>query len=179
MPLLALSSGLVVVGARVVLGPATPVAIALAIAGWAAAVLPELGGYRREISPPVAAVRAAFREAEARRAIIIADRTLVAFVDYVRASEQASTAVFWDHRIEDRSVPPPPARIAVAVFDHGHDRLYRSAQEQRTFSCGSPLLRTLSQDRFLDVTVATGVEVEGYTPGKPLILIGGELEGTK
>jgi hypothetical protein len=173
VPLLALSSGLVVVGATAVIGRATPAGVAVAILASGFAVVPALGVYRREISPPVAAVRAAFDQASSDGAIVVADRTLVAFVDYARASGSPTAVVIWDHQVESRAVPPPSPRFAVAVYDRGHDRLYRSARERSTFECREPLLCALSQDRFLEVTVAIGVEVEGYAPGKPLILIGG------
>jgi hypothetical protein len=175
VPLLALSSGLVVVGATAVSWRATPAGVAAAILAWGVAVVPVLGPYRRETSPPVAAVRAALERAAGNGAIVVADRTLVAFVDYARASGSPTAVVIWDHQVESRAVPPPSPRFAIAVYDRGHDRLYRSARERSTFGCREPLLRTLSQDRFLEVTVATEVEVAGYARGKPLILTSSAL----
>jgi hypothetical protein len=54
---------------------------------------------------------------------------------------------------------PPPDWATIFVFDRGHGMLLTTAVSTRWFACDRPLLRRLSQERFLDVTVAEGADL--------------------
>lgn len=159
LPLLALSAGPLAVGLAVALGRwALP---ALGVAGLASAwlVLPVTPTYRASMSPPVAAVRAAVAEAERRAAVVVADPTLVAFVELERVRTGIPVTVLYADQIESGQTPPPPSFATVAVWDDGHDALVARAPQREVHGCTAPLLRRLAQDRFLDITVAPGASL--------------------
>lgn len=67
--------------------------------------------------------------------------------------------------------PPPPDRT-VYLFDAGNGGLLERAERERSVRCETPLLRNLSQDRFIDLVVASGATLRGHPDVRgPLILI--------
>ena len=156
VPLLAFSSGLVVIGTASLLRRWVLAAVVIAIAASCWQVLPAASRYRTEDSPPVAAVEYAFRRARANGWVVVADRTLTAFVELERGLRPFSGTVLYDHQIEFGETAPPPDWATVFVFDDGHGGLLVRADERRRLVCDQPLFRHLGQDRFLDLTVAEG-----------------------
>jgi hypothetical protein len=159
VPVLALTSGLVVIGGVRIFGRANPVVVAIAVLGAAILIVPQLRAYRSQVSPPLRAIRVAVGAAHDRGGVLVADRTLISFVDYERASGRAMPDIVWDHVFEMGAIAPPPSSSTVAIFDAGHDHLLLGAEEMRVFSCEIPILRRLAQDRFTDLSVAVGAEL--------------------
>jgi MFS family permease len=160
VPLVVLSSGFVVLGLRRLLSERwTPAVVAAALAAAAAQVLPAAPGYRRQPSPPLAALDYADHSAVQRGGVVVSDRTLHSFVIYREAVGRSAAPAIFDHVLDLGASPPPPASRTVFVFDDGHAGLLVASERRRTFSCTEEVLRRLAQDRFLDVTVADGAEL--------------------
>jgi hypothetical protein len=171
VPILALTGGPVVVGTAVILGRTSVAAIAVAMLSFALVVLPPMPGYRNIDSPPLRALEQAAAVARERGGVLVVDRTLVSFVEYLQASHRVAEPVVFDHYFELGASAPPPAASTVAVFDIGHDKLLLDAEERRSVSCEIPILRRLSQNRFIDLTVAEGAELANPSGvAGPLIL---------
>jgi hypothetical protein len=172
VPLLALTSGLVVAGAAVLVGRAAPLAAAAALAWWALTVVPALPAYRSEVSPPLRAIPAALHDAGRRGAVVLADRTLVSFFDYLRAGGAASVPVIYDAFVVAGKVAAPPPAFSVGVFDRIHADVLARSQEAREYSCPIPLVRELGDRRFLDVMVVDSPELRGVAKRSgPLVIV--------
>ena len=155
-PLVVLSSGFVVVGLRRLLGERGAAIGVGGLACWAAAVvLPSASVYRDLPSPPLRALDRAVQLAVEGEGVLVVDRGLHAFVGYREAVGTLGVAVVYDHMLELGAAPPPDAAV-VMVFDGIDGGPAASREAAEVFSCDQALLRRLSQDRFLDVTV-TGV----------------------
>jgi len=159
VPLLAFSSGLVVAAAASFVGRWALVAVVTAVVASCWQVLPEASGYRRQPSPVVAAVEHAFARARATGSVVVVDRTLAAFVELERMLRPFRGTVVYDHQLERGETAPPPDWATIFVFDRGHGMLLTRTVSTRSFACDRPLLRRLSQDRFLDLTVAEGADL--------------------
>jgi hypothetical protein len=105
------------------------------------------------------AMRTAIAEAERRAAVVVADPTLVAFVELERVERGIPVTVLYADQVASGQSPPPPPFATVAIWDDGHDALVERTGERQMFICTQPLLRRLAQDRFLDLTVAADVSL--------------------
>lgn len=172
VPLVILSSGFMVTGLRRFLADRwTLVAVAASVCAAAAVTLPVVDTYRRQPSPPLRALDQAVWLAAERGGVVIVDRTMHAFVRYRQAAGPMAAPVIFDHVLE-LGVAPPPASLAVMVFDGDHDELLISSESRQIYSCGQGLLRRLGQDRFLDVTVADGATLARRSgAAAPLVII--------
>ena len=159
VPVLAFSSGLVVVALAHVCRRWSMVVVAVAVAACCWRVVPTASHYRQATSPPVAAVAHAFSVARAQGRVVVVDRALASFVELEQAVRPFSGTVLFLYQIERGETAPPPAWATVVVFDRGNGSLLERATSSRVFRCRDPLLRLMSQDRFLDVTVAEGAEL--------------------
>ena len=160
VPLVLLSSGFVVVALARLLGERiAAVVVALAVAAAAVLVLPVAASYRRLTAPPLEALDLADRLAAGRRGVVVADRRLHAFVVYRETLGRQASPVVFDYLIELGTSPPPPPARSVMVFDDGHDELLVAGETRQTIRCTVPLLRSLSQGRFLDLTVVDGARL--------------------
>ena len=156
IPLVVLSGGLVVDGLRRLVGDRwTSATIAVAVVGAAVVVLPVAGELRTVPSPPVRALERADVLAEGRGAMVVVDRGLHAFVLHEQATGALTAEVVFDHVFELGGEPPPPEET-VMVFDMGLDGNVIANSDVEDFICDSPLLRRLSQDRFLEIRVVDG-----------------------
>lgn len=172
LPILALTCGLVALGLERVFRKWFGIALvgSVLVAAWL--IGPTMVAYRSAVSPPIAALDAAFAEATARRGVVVADRTLHSFFTLRRLERPSATLVLFDHMLKLGHVPPPPPEEAVFVFDAGHGDLLTSGQNQTQFSCAIPLVSTLAQDRYLELTVASGATLRGNASARdPLTLI--------
>ncbi len=161
VPLVVLSCGFVVIGlGRVMSERWTIVAVAAAVAGAAVLVLPVATSYRQQQSPAMQALEEADRLADQRGGVVVVDRTLHSFVVLREAVGRSSAPTIFDHVLEFGTNPPAPASRAVMVFDGDNDAILVASESRRVFSCAPGLLRRLSQDRFLDVTVVDGAALE-------------------
>ena len=172
IPVLALSCGLVFLGAATLFRrwewPAAGVAVVLATVS----VAPALTNYRAATSPPIAAIEEAIFEAKSRNGVVVADRTLHSFFVLRRLQRPMGTPVLFDHMIQLGHVPPPPPDRTIYIFDADNGELLEGEERVRIFSCTTPLLRRLSQDRFIDLLVASGATLCGHPDAQgPLILI--------
>jgi len=160
LPLLALSSGPVVVGLAAFLGRRLAVvAVAAAAAASLASGLPQALAFRAADSPPVAALRAAAGEAAASGGALVVERTLRSFADYLASTGELRSPLFTDFSVEIGAVEPPPSATTVAVFPNGRGSFVAASESAVVFRCGVPWVRRLESDRFLDVTLATGARV--------------------
>ena len=164
VPLLAFSSGLVIVaaaqlGKRWVL---PIVAGVIALSCWQ--VLPILPQYRSRPGPALAAVAHALSRARISGSVIVADRTLVSFLDLEQARRQFLGTIVRDDRILGGETPPPPDWATIYLFDLGHGGLMERARKQHVFSCREPILRRMAQERFVEVTVAEGTTLTTSNP---------------
>jgi len=159
LPLLALSCGLVVLALASRTRWLSPAAIGLGIIVSVVGAWPQLGVYRQDPSPPVRAVHAAVEGTQADGACLVADRSLLSFVEYERLSTGRPVEVFNDLQIETGAGGPKPEDRVVAVYDRGRGRFVVSAEEEVEFSSDLGWLRRLGQDRFLDLTVAIDAQV--------------------
>jgi uncharacterized membrane protein HdeD (DUF308 family) len=159
VPLLALSCGPVAVALASMHRWTARLVVGLAVVGSCAAGWPQLATYRTTPSPPVRAVRAALDDASGRGAVIVVDRTLLSFVGLERLTSGGRISVFNDFQLETGTVVPRPEDRIVAVFDRGRGGFVVSHGGETTYSCDLEWPRRMGQDRFLDVTVAVGVEV--------------------
>lgn len=172
LPVLALTTGLVVLGLGTLAGRRTGLVVAATVTSAMVAAGPQLMAYRSVVSPPIAAIEEAFFEAGRRDGVVVADRTLHAFFVLRRLTHPSGVPVLFDHMIENGFAPPPPPGRTVYVFDAGRGTLLESFDRRREFSCSIPLVRTLAQDRFLDLTVASGAVLRAHPDSRgPLILI--------
>jgi hypothetical protein len=154
VPLLAFSSGFVIVavarlGKRWVLPVVAGVA---ALSCWQ--VLPILPQYRSQPGPAPAAVAHALSRARASGSVIVADRTLVSFLDLEEARREFLGTIIRDDQILGGETPPPPDWATIYLFDLGKGELLERARQQQVFSCREPVLRRMAQERFVEVTVA-------------------------
>jgi len=160
LPLLALSSGPVVVGLAAHLGrQLAVVAVAAAAAASLASGLPQALAFRAAVSPPVAAFRTAAGEAAASGGALVVERTLRSFADYLASTGELRSPLFTDFSVEIGAVEPPPPATTVAVFPDGRGGFVAASESAVTFRCDIPWVRRLESERFLDVTVATGARV--------------------
>lgn len=167
VPVLALSAGLVVAAIEPLHATLCWFVVGVAVVASAAWVVPALPAYRSELSPPLAALRYAAGLAADRHALLVVDRTLVAFVDAERALGRLEGPLMFDHVLVSGLVPPRAAERVVAVFDRGHNQLLDGGERIRVFRCPSPVLRRLGQDRFLDVTVVDQARLVTGGSGAP------------
>jgi hypothetical protein len=160
LPLLALSSGLVVIGLAACLGRRLAlVAVATAVAGSLAIGLPQALRYRADDSPAVAALRAAAGSVSASGGVVVVERTLRSFADYLASTGELRAPLITDFSVEIGAVDPPPSAATVAVFPEGRGSFVAARESAEVFACGIPWVRRLESNRFLDVTVATGARV--------------------
>jgi hypothetical protein len=173
VPLVILSCGLVVIGLERLLGERrTLVSVAAAVAGAGAVVLPVATTCRQQESPPLRALAEADRLADQRGGVVVIDRTLHSFVVFREATGESSAPAIFDHVLEFGTTPPAPASRTVMVFDGDHAALLVDCEDRRIFACPPGLLRRISQDRFLDVTVADGAELENRSgSGGPFVIL--------
>ncbi len=172
VPMLALTSGFVALGLNVIFGRRVWIAIAAAAVAATALTGPQLVAYRSTVSPAPAAIEEALVEAEHRRGVVVADRTLRAFFTLRRLERPLGVPVLFDHMIELGHVPPPPPEQTVYIFDAGRGTLLNSSERERRFACTIPLVEALSQNRFIDLRVASGASLKGSEQAKgPLVLI--------
>jgi hypothetical protein len=164
VPVLAMSSGLVVAAASSLLRARAAAAGIIAVAAACWQVLPAAAVLRRDLSPPVASVRHALGTARETGAVVVVDRTLVAFVRLELERRPSGATLLWAYQVAQGETPPPPPALTAFVFDHGHGGLLSTADRRTTYSVSSPLLRRIAQDRFLDVTVAEGAVLRPARP---------------
>ena len=161
VPLVILSCGFVVIAlSRMLSDRWTLVLVTVAICAAAAMVLPTAAIYRQEASPPLRALAHADRLAAQREGVVVIDRSLHSFVLLREATEATSAPTIFDYVVGLGASPPAPASRTVMVFDDNHQSLLVASESRWTFTCSDELLRRLSQDRFLDVTVADGATLE-------------------
>jgi hypothetical protein len=165
VPLLALSCGLAALGLDTLFHRWTPALIGSIVVLAAASIAPQLATYRSAISPPVAAVDEAFLAAARIDGIVVADRTLHAFVVLHQLTRPSPAPVLFDHMLE-LGHAPPAAQRTVAVFDRANGSPMNAPVRERTFTCSIPLVRTLGQDRYLDLGVAAGARFRGQSKGE-------------
>lgn len=165
VPIVILSSGFVVLALGRALGERSSiVAATTAVTAATVVVLPAAPVYRPLDSPPLRALALADQLASERDGTVVADRTLHSFVLYREAMGRSSAPVVFDHLLELGAELPGPPASTVMVFDADHDGLLVDFESRQTFSCNEALLRHLAQDRFLDVTVASGAELRVTEP---------------
>jgi hypothetical protein len=158
MPIIALTSGLVVVAiARFAgrLGPAL-IGLLLVLVTWGA--VPSLAMYRARMSPPLQALEVSIAEARKLGAVIVADRTMASFIEFERLRRGMPFTVLYDSQI-GTDTPPPPQWATVAIYDAPREKMVADARTRRLFSCDDRWLRRLSQGRFLEVTVASRAKI--------------------
>jgi hypothetical protein len=160
LPLLALSVGPVAIGLATCLKRLAPAAVAVAVVTSVAVGLPQTRSLRAQPSPVIAALTEAGEEAARRGGLVVVDRTLGVFADYLSAAGGLAADVVTDFRVEIGAVALPPAETTVAVFDRGRGGFVAGSERSESFQCALPWLRRLGPDRFLDVTVAAGARVE-------------------
>ena len=153
VPMLAFTAGFVAVGLEVMLRRWTWLAVAGLVGVAAAVVLPQLAAYRATVSPPVAGLEAAVAAAEARAGVLVVDPTLHAFWRLRQAEDPISVAVIFDHQLQDTLHDPATPGGWVYLVDASHGRAGPLPRPLHLFSTSIPLLRTLAQDRFLEVAV--------------------------
>lgn len=172
LPILALTCGLVAVGLDVVFRRFAWLAIGTTVVVASAMITPQLVAYRSATSPPIAAIEEAILEAKLSNGVVVADRKLHAFFVVRRLARSTTVPILFDHMIELGHVPPPPAERTVYVYDLANTDLMESSVRSRAFTCTIPLVRTLGQDRYLDLRVAMGAQLRGHPKADgPLILI--------
>ncbi len=166
VPIIVLSCGFVVVGLRrVSTERVSMIVTAVGVVACAVVVIPVASVYRQVESPPLRALSQGSRLAAERGGVVVVDRTLHSFVLYLEATGAFAAPVVFDHMLDHGVGPPAPAARTVMVFDADHDGLLLHSDHRRTFSSDAPLLRSVAQDRFLDVTVADGA---GHPPPQSL-----------
>jgi hypothetical protein len=160
LPLLALSVGPVVVGLAACVGwrPAAAV-VAAAAAGSIAIGIPQALRYRADDSPAIAALRAAAGSVSASSGVVVVERTLRSFADYLASTGELRAPLITDFSVEIGAVEAPPSAATVAVFPEGRGSFVAARESAEVFACGIPWVRRLESNRFLDVTVATGARV--------------------
>lgn len=174
VPIVLLSSGFVVVGLRRLLGRTGAMVAAGAAVCWSlAVVLPAAPVYRAVPSPPLLALERAEELVANNPGVMIVDRRLHAFVRYRAAADPLAAPVIFDHLLELGAAPPVNA---VVVFDGIDGGTSASRESTEVFSCDQALLRRLSQDRFLDLTV-TGVRSTAPQSAEDIISSIGEGSG--
>ena len=173
VPLVLLSCGFVVVGLGRILTERWALgAVATTICGAGALVLPSAAIYRQQASPPLRALVHADRLAVSHEAMVVIDRRLHSFVLMREASGATSASTLFDHIVELGASPSTLDWRTVMVFEGDHHPLLVTSESTQTFTCSDNLLRRLSQDRFLDVTVADNATLEANLgPGGPLVVL--------
>jgi len=162
LPLLAFSSGLVVVALAHTAGRwSSAILLSCGIAA-ALVVAPTLSTYRVTPAPAPSATRYAFDRARESGSVVVVDRTLHAFVMLERTQRPFSGTVITDSQIDRGETAPPPAFATVYLRDRNNRSLLLHAEGSRQFTCAQPFLRRLAQDRFVDLEVTTGASLDRH-----------------
>jgi hypothetical protein len=157
IPLLAFTSGFVVEGINAIFRTWSAIVIGAVAAVAIAVIVPQLAAARMHLSPPVAALEDAVIEAARRDDVLIVDRTLHPFWLVREIERPIDVTVVFDSVLDLSSTEWPTGADWIAVIDETRVLLPPGVTVLRRFTTTSFLLRTLAQDRFLDVAVVTGV----------------------
>ncbi|HSL18490.1 MAG TPA: hypothetical protein VLB51_11355, partial [Methylomirabilota bacterium] len=164
VPMLAFTAGFVVAGLEVLLRRWTWLAVAGFAAAAAAGVVPQLTAYRVTVSPPVAGLEAAVAAAEARAGVLVVDPTLHAFWLLREAERPIPVTVLFDRHLSDTLHDPRTPAGWVFLLDATGGRAEPLRRPLHLFSTSIPLMRTLAQDRFLEVAVVEAIPSGGSAP---------------
>jgi 4-amino-4-deoxy-L-arabinose transferase-like glycosyltransferase len=175
IPVLALSSGFVVAGAALLLRRAAAPVVTVAVGAYAALVIPGLAEYRSRPSPPIAALREAAVRQRSGGAAVVVDRRLNAFADWVRTFESPDLRVVYDYEAQLGLGALEHAPLVVAVYDANHQLAWLPGAAIERFSWSAGAVRSLSPDRYVDVTVATAVMTALPPTSAPSAAGGGEI----
>lgn len=158
LPFLAFSSGLVVIAlAKASRRAAVPV-VALAIAASAWVVVPQLGSFRHEVSPPLRALAAADSLAAGKGGVVVGDLDLRPFGEYLRLSGQLRSRILYDIEL-GRIVGIPPPWQTVAAYTDDNRGFVQDGEASQHFTCGVPLLQRLAPGPYLTAAVVENARV--------------------
>ena len=160
LPLLAFTSGPVVVAVAAVAGRLAFGLVALAVTASLTAGVPQALAYRSRPSPVVAALTLADELAVQTGSTLVVERTLLSFADYLAVSDRLRSDVVVDFSIEIGAVESPDPSATVAVFPGRRAGFVRTSEYQQDISCPMSWMLRLESDRFLDVGVAAGAHLE-------------------
>jgi hypothetical protein len=161
LPLLALTSGPVVIAASTILRRWTVLVLLALVTVTAWFGLEQTRVDRGLESPPISGLRDAGRWAESAQGVVVVDRTLVVFADYMREAGELKPPIINDFQLEIGSVAAPPAASTVAVYAVGRGGFVRSAETVILASARPGWVRRLGPDRLMDVRIARRSQVMG------------------
>lgn len=151
VPIVLLTSGLVIAGARFLLSRRDAVfaVVGLAVIASVVRVGPALGEYRRS-SPVVRAFASLASEPQGQ--VSGCDRRLVSFVTLFRRAGILGGPLLWGYQLELGIIAPPGGSRHSAVFS-GRRPAWIVGGREAQFSVSDPTLRAVASPRFLEVTV--------------------------
>ena len=156
LPLLALTSGPVVVGISALIQRSRWTLVA--VGGWVVVSIvltaPALARYRNEPSPIVAALNRVESNPAVR--IVAVDRRMVAFVTLERAAGRLGQQLVWDYQVELGMVESPFRSDLAAIATERDPGWIIQPGRVTDFRCDQQLLRRVASPRFLDMTVVEG-----------------------
>lgn len=158
LPTLALSSGLVIVALAAALRRLALPAAGLAVLASAWAVVPALGPFRTETSPPLRGIARAELLARAGGRGIVADFNIAPFAEYLRLEGRLPIPMTYDVELgRDRGIPPPGS--VVALYTDHQDRFVASGGTPVVFRARTPLLDRLVPGPYRITTVVPDATV--------------------
>jgi len=153
VPLLALSSGLVIAALAWVSRHSPHLAVTAAVLASVLSIFPELPGYRSEAAPTLEALNTGATIADREGGAVCVDHRLVAFVDLETATQRLASPVLFDHVVALNGAVALPDACAAAVLAAGHPALGILEGPRRSFSCTGSWMRRLTRSDFCTVTV--------------------------
>jgi len=158
LPVLALSSGLVLVAMAAALRVWSLSLAGLALAASAWAVVPALASFRHEVSPPFRGLAEAQRLALERRWRLVADFNIHPFAQYLRLEDRLALPMVYDVELNRSRHRPPPWSV-VALYTDEQDRFIAEGGPPRVFRCRTPLLDRLVPGPYRITTVVPAATV--------------------
>jgi hypothetical protein len=159
LPVLALTSGPVVMAVASGVSRATIPLVTVVIAVSLGIGMPQAGPYRQNPSPAMAALAWAGQHLEDDNGIVVVDRTLRSFATYDSVARNLEWTVVDDFQIEIGVAMPGEDEIAAVVFPTDGGGFVDRYRDREDFFPAGPWLRRVEPRRFLAITAVAAASV--------------------